>query len=44
LPIVAVPWGYVFANYFYKPKRYHMGHERASARVLHGADENREQL
>src|ERR1700693_3233493 len=20
LPIVAVPWGYVFANYFYKPK------------------------
>ena len=21
LPIVAVPWGYVFVNYFYKPKR-----------------------
>jgi hypothetical protein len=21
LPIVAVPWGYVFANYFYKPKK-----------------------
>ena len=21
LPIVAVPWGYVFANYFYKPRK-----------------------
>jgi hypothetical protein len=21
LPIVAVPWGYVFTNYFYKPKK-----------------------
>jgi hypothetical protein len=21
LPMVAVPWGFVFANYFYKPKR-----------------------
>jgi hypothetical protein len=21
LPIVATPWGYVFVNYFYKPKR-----------------------
>jgi hypothetical protein len=21
LPIVAVPWGYVFVNYFYKPKK-----------------------
>ncbi len=21
LPIVAVPWGYVFANYFYQPKK-----------------------
>jgi TRAP-type C4-dicarboxylate transport system permease small subunit len=22
LPIVAVPWGYVFVNYFYQPKRH----------------------
>jgi hypothetical protein len=21
LPIVAVPWGYVFVNYFYQPKK-----------------------
>jgi hypothetical protein len=28
LPIVAVPWGYVFVNYVYKPKMQNMFFER----------------
>jgi len=27
LPIVAVPWGYVFVNYFYKPKKWNISLE-----------------